>query len=86
MTAIEAWCEEADALLSDPKACQRALDDHDEDDGSCYCPTPEEIRAACREIQSSWTPEEEQSRRVSRPVEYETPVCQVSRRPRKLVE
>jgi hypothetical protein len=27
-------------------------------------PTPEEIAAACREIQSGWSPEEEERRRV----------------------
>lgn len=85
MTAIESWCRDADALLSDRKACQRALDAGDDPDG-CYCPTPEEIAAACREIRAEWSEDDWRRRRVSRPVEYETPSCKVSRQSRKLVE
>lgn len=29
-----------------------------------YCPTPEQIRAACLEIQQEWSPEERASRRM----------------------
>jgi len=31
---------------------------------SAYIPNPEEIRAACREIRESWTPEQRRQRQV----------------------
>lgn len=37
-----------------------------------YLPSPEEIRQMCLLIQSEWTPQEEQSRRVQRNLAPET--------------
>lgn len=42
-----------------------------------YNPTAEEIREACRAIQSEWTPEEETKRRVVKDREWEAPEVRV---------
>jgi hypothetical protein len=38
-----------------------------------FIPTPQDIAAACLEIQATWTPREERERRTHRPARWELP-------------
>jgi hypothetical protein len=42
-----------------------------------YNPTPEQIRAACEQIQAGWTPAERQKRRVGPEKPVETPIIKL---------
>lgn len=79
-SAIRDWCQRADKLIARGNRGILKGDDGVTPgvDRACYLPTPEEIRAACREIQSEWT-EEEEDRRRAKQVPWAVPTCRYRR-------